>query len=110
VREELRVENGELKNQPQCVSSRLKGTDSARASTPGRGVGGEGLVRDFQKCLATPVASIHGEMDRISQQLTSRLRELAKRHDRPLPKMAERLNELESKVYGHLKRMGFAWQ
>ena len=67
------------------------------------------LVVD-DKWLATLDAAIHGEMDRISQQLTSRVRELAERYDRPLPKMAERVNELESKVYGHLERMGFAWK
>ena len=32
------------------------------------------------------------------------------RYGRPLPKMAERVGELESKVYGHLDRMGFAWK
>ncbi len=45
--------------------------------------------------------------DRISQQLTSRLRELAERYDRPLPSMFERIEQLEAKVYGHLERMGF---
>ncbi len=67
------------------------------------------LVVD-DKWLATLDVAIHGEMDRISQQLTSRLRELAERYDRPLPQMAERVNELESIVYAHLERMGFAWQ
>ncbi len=67
------------------------------------------LVVD-DKWLATVDAAIHGEMDRISQQLTSRVRELAERYDSPLPQMAERVNELEAKVYGHLERMGFAWQ
>jgi len=66
------------------------------------------LVVD-DKWLATLDAAIHSEMDRISQQLTIRVRELAERYDRPLPKMAEQVNELESKVYGHLERMGFAW-
>lgn len=66
------------------------------------------LVVD-DKWLTTLEVSIHGEMDRISQQLTSRVRELAERYDRPLPEMAERVSELEAKVYGHLERMGFAW-
>ena len=65
------------------------------------------LVVD-DKWLAVLDAAIHGEMKRISQQLTSRVLELAERYDRPLPKMAERVNELEAKVYGHLDRMGFA--
>ena len=67
------------------------------------------LVVD-DKWLATLEVAIHGEMDRISQQLTTRLRELADRYDRPLPKMAERVSELEAKVYGHLETMGFAWK
>lgn len=66
------------------------------------------LVVD-DKWLSTLEASVHGEMDRISQQLTSRVRELAERYDRPLPVMSVRVNELEAKVYGHLERMGFAW-
>ena len=45
----------------------------------------------------------------ITQQLISRLRELADRYDRPLSRMVERVSELEAKVYGHLERMGFAW-
>lgn len=67
------------------------------------------LVVD-DKWLATLDAAIHGEMDRISQQLTSRVRELAERYDRSLPKMTLRVSEFESKVHGHLERMGFAWQ
>lgn len=67
------------------------------------------LVVD-DKWLAMLEVTIHGEMDRISQLLTGRLRELAERYDRPLPQMVERVNELEAKVYGHLERMGFAWR
>ncbi len=54
-------------------------------------------------------SDIHGEMDRISQQLTSRVKTLAERYDRPLPKLAESVGELETKVNAHLERMGFAW-
>jgi type I restriction enzyme M protein len=52
-------------------------------------------------------AAIHGEMDRISQALTQRVKELAERYETPLPQMTERVAELEAKVGAHLKRMGF---
>ncbi|MDR3413627.1 MAG: N-6 DNA methylase [Formivibrio sp.] len=61
------------------------------------------------KWLASLDAMIHGEMDRVSQALTQRVKELAERYEAPLPQMADRVNELEAKVAEHLKRMGFAW-
>jgi type I restriction enzyme M protein len=64
------------------------------------------LVVD-DKWLAALDAAIHGEMDRISQALTQRVKELAERYETPLPEMTERLAELEAKVEAHLKRMGF---
>jgi type I restriction enzyme M protein len=67
------------------------------------------LVAD-DKWLAALDAAIHGEMDRISQALTRRVKELAERYETPLPKMAERVAELEDKVNRHLVRMGFAWK
>jgi type I restriction enzyme M protein len=48
-------------------------------------------------------------MDRVSQQLTQRVRELAERYEPPLPQMASRVAELEAKVNQHLERMGFSW-
>jgi type I restriction enzyme M protein len=67
------------------------------------------LVVD-DKWLAALDAAIHGEMDRVSQQLTRRVKELAERYETPLPKMADRVAELEEKVNRHLERMGFAWR
>jgi hypothetical protein len=37
--------------------------------------------------LAALDSAIHGEMDRISQQLTRRVKELAERYEAPLPKI-----------------------
>jgi type I restriction enzyme M protein len=62
------------------------------------------------KWLATLDARIHGEMDRVSQQLTARVRELAERYDAALPALTDRVSELEAKVNGHLERMGFSWK
>ncbi len=61
------------------------------------------------KWLATIGAAIHGEMDRISQKLTARVKELAERYETPLPRQVETVADLEQKVNAHLERMGFAW-
>ncbi len=65
------------------------------------------LVVD-DKWMATVSAAIHGEMDRISQTLTRRLKELAERYEAPMPELATLANALEAKVGAHLKKMGFA--
>ncbi|MCI0692873.1 type I restriction-modification system subunit M [candidate division KSB1 bacterium] len=67
------------------------------------------LVVD-DKWLAALEAAIHGEMDRISQALTQRVKELAERYATPLPHMTCRVAELEAKVNRHLERMGFVWK
>jgi type I restriction enzyme M protein len=61
------------------------------------------------KWLARIGSDIHGEMDRISQALAHRVRELAERYETPMPKLAKRAVDLEASVNSHLKRMGFAW-
>jgi type I restriction enzyme M protein len=66
------------------------------------------LVVD-DKWLATLDAAVHSEMDRVSQQLTQRVKELAERYEIPLPQMTSRVAELEEKVSAHLERMGFSW-
>ena len=55
-------------------------------------------------------AAIHGEMDRVSQQLTHRVKELAERYETPLPQMVSRVADLEAKVNRRLERMGFSWK
>ena len=66
------------------------------------------LVVD-DKWLATLDAAIHGEMDRVSQQFTQRVKELAERYETPMPQMVGRVAELEANVNCHLEKMGFAW-
>jgi type I restriction enzyme M protein len=61
------------------------------------------------KWLAALDTAIHGEMDRISHDLTSRVKELADRYETPMPRMVSRVADLESKVSRHLERMGFSW-
>jgi type I restriction enzyme M protein len=66
------------------------------------------LVVD-DKWLAALETAIHTEMDRISQGLTRRVKELVERYETPMPKMVEQVAELEAKVNRHLERMGFSW-
>ena len=66
------------------------------------------LVVD-DKWLVSLDAAIHGEMDRVSQQLTQRVKQLAERYETPMPQVVTRVAELEAKVQRHLQRMGFAW-
>jgi type I restriction enzyme M protein len=67
------------------------------------------LVVD-DKWLTVLKTAIHGEMDRISQALTQRVKELAERYETPMPKMVSKVEELEKKVNKHLEKMGFSWK
>ena len=63
------------------------------------------------KWLAALDAAIHGEMDRISQALTQRVKELAERYETRMPQMVStRRRAGEAKVNRHLERMGFSWK
>jgi type I restriction enzyme M protein len=61
------------------------------------------------KWLTALQADVTGELDRVSQGLTGRVKLLTVRYATPLPKLAESVEALSSKVDAHLKRMGFAW-
>jgi type I restriction enzyme M protein len=61
------------------------------------------------KWLAAIAASVQGELDRVSQALTGRIRQLADRYATPLPRLAEELEALATRVDEHLKKMGFTW-
>ena len=64
------------------------------------------LVVD-DKWLATLAAAVQGELDRVSQTLTGRIRQLAERYATPLPRITAEVAALESNVSRHLERMGF---
>ena len=59
------------------------------------------------KWLARLEQDIQTEMQRISQRLTGRIKELAERYETPLPQLSNEVNDLTAKVDGHLKKMGF---
>ena len=64
------------------------------------------LVVD-DKWLTMLGAAVQGELDRVSQTLTGRVRQLAERYAEPLPKLEDEVEVLAARVAGHLKRMGF---
>ena len=66
------------------------------------------LVVD-DKWMATLDKAVKGEMDRISQRLTGRIKELAERYATPLPILVTETVTLTGKVDAHLKKMGFIW-
>ena len=67
------------------------------------------LVVD-DKWMVVLDAAIHSEMDRVSHQLTQRLKELAERYETPLSRMLDRVAKQEAKVKRNLETMGFAWK
>jgi type I restriction enzyme M protein len=67
------------------------------------------LVVDSKWLVALDTA-IHAEMDRVSQSLTARVKELAERYESALPSLMSEASELEKKVSQHLQKMGFVWQ
>ncbi|HPY31130.1 MAG TPA: type I restriction-modification system subunit M [Verrucomicrobiota bacterium] len=66
------------------------------------------LVVD-DKWLTTLAATVQGELDRVSQTLTGRIRQLAERYATPLPQITDEVVALASRVDGHLKKMGVLW-
>jgi type I restriction enzyme M protein len=67
------------------------------------------LVVD-DKWMARLSAVVKGELDRVSQTLTGRIRELAERYATPLPKLTEEVETLAARVDEHLKNMGASWK
>jgi type I restriction enzyme M protein len=55
-------------------------------------------------------AAVKGELDRVSQTLTGRIRELAERYATPLPMLTDEVETLAARVEKHLKRMGASWK
>jgi type I restriction enzyme M protein len=61
------------------------------------------------KWLAQLAVDVRGELDRVSQTLTGRIRQLSERYATPLPLLAEEVETLTSQVNKHLKKMGAKW-
>jgi len=67
------------------------------------------LVVD-DKWLTTIAAAVQGELDRVSQILTGRIRQLAERYANPLPQLTDEVAALAAKVDSHLEKMGAVWK
>jgi len=62
------------------------------------------LVVD-DKWLTSLAAAVQGELDRVSQTLTGRIRQLADRYATPLPALETEVATLAAKVAAHLQKM-----
>lgn len=61
------------------------------------------------KWMKAMQVAINSEMERISQRLTQRLKELLDRYETTIPELDKQVKELEEKVNAHLAKMGFVW-
>jgi len=61
------------------------------------------------KWLSTLASDVQTELNRISQTLTGRIKELAERYTTSLPRLSEEVEVLSGKVEAHLQKMGFVW-
>ena len=66
------------------------------------------LVVD-DKWMTVLERDVKTEMERISQRLTQRIKELAERYETTLSQQTTEVADLESKVNTHLQKMGFVW-
>ena len=125
---EWRIENGELRTEEMDVlndwlrlkskeadlKKRLKAADAALddrayAQYPKLSESEVKTLVVDNKWMGSLEAALREELDRVSQQLTQRVRELASRYETPLPELVDRVAELEAKVNNHLEKMGFSW-
>ena len=67
------------------------------------------LVID-DKWFATIQAAIIGEVQRLTQNLTERVKELEERYAQPLPSLTHEVQEFSMKVEKHLLNMGVDWR
>nr|WP_302565445.1 N-6 DNA methylase [Burkholderia metallica] len=61
------------------------------------------------KWLAALSATVSDELERVSQTLTSRVRDLALRYEFPLPVLVDEVAALSARVEAHLRKMGATW-
>jgi type I restriction enzyme M protein len=115
TREEAAVLDGwlELNNQEAGLKKKLKDAEAALdakayAQYPRLTEDDVKTLVVDDKWLAALEDAIHGEMERISQALTQRVKELAERYAMPLPQQISKVAELEQRVNAHLAKMGFS--
>lgn len=62
------------------------------------------------KWLSTLATVVQGELDRVSQTLTGRIRQLSERYASTLPELTGEVVILAARVDEHLTKMGAAWK
>jgi type I restriction enzyme M protein len=105
----------ELLDQQADVKDRLKAAQDALEATLATKYGKltETEIKTLvveDKWLAQLAADVQSELDRVSQALTGRIRQLAERYATPLPQLMEELETLAARVGEHLKKMGAVWK
>jgi type I restriction enzyme M protein len=65
------------------------------------------VVQD--KWMTALGAAVQGELGRVSQRLTGRIRDLAERYGTPLPRLLDEVEMLSARVDAHLAKMGASW-
>ena len=63
----------------------------------------------YAKDTSVSVSNSKAEIERITQQLANRVKELEERYAEPLPAITQSVENLSEKVAGHLKAMGLEW-
>ncbi len=58
------------------------------------------------KWFADIRAAVEGEVQRLTQHLAGRVKELEERYEKPLPELGTEVKTFEAKVRGHLKKLG----
>ena len=66
------------------------------------------LVVD-DKWITKLMVGVRGELDRVSQHLTGRVRQLATRYATPLPLLTLQVESLSNRVIEHFEMMGMRW-
>ena len=99
-----------LKNQTD-LKARVKATDTAldklaHDKYPQLSVDEIKALIVNDKWMARLSDCVLSEIDRVSQMLTGRARQLAERYSTPLPKLTEQVEFLSARVQNHLKSMG----
>ena len=61
------------------------------------------------KWFASIRTAVEGEVQRLTQHLAGRIKELEERYARPLPELGQEVELFSEKVDNHLKRMGLSW-
>lgn len=99
------AKEGKLKKQIKVAEAELD--DKAYAQYPELSEDEVKVLVVDDKWMTVMDAAVHGEMDRISQTLTQRVKELAERYEMPLPQISDGVANLEESVNEHLSKMGF---